>query len=503
MVRATGNIFFDVSDVNFTVTTFAITPQIVFDSFTVSAEDCPPANGSIDPGELVTANISLRNIGSGPATNLVAALAASSGVIPLSGVQNYGLLDPMGAAVSRPFTFLAAGVCGGSVTGLFRLTNGPTALASVTNTFLLGAPGPATNSFASVGAITIPNSGAASPYGSTITVAGLSGPITKLTVTLTNITHSHPDDLDVLLVGPGGQAVILMSDVGAGPNLSSATLAFDDAAASPLPDESAITAGTWRPTNVGVDEVFPAPAPAQPYGTNLSAFNGTIPAGVWSLYVFDDASSSGGSMGGWHLKIISQSSLTCCSNAVLPLLTLDDTSVIEGNTGRTDAKFPLRLSRPFAQTVLVNYATANGTALAGVGYAPTNGTAQFPPGQTNQTLRVGVMGDVLMEGNETFSLTLSAPMNATLARAAATGTILDDEVLLSATTVSNVHALLQFNTMTGVTYRVESSDYLPNTNTWDIVPGAALLNGTGGALQITDTNALAQPQRFYRVLHLD
>ena len=188
---------------------------------------------------------------------------------------------------------------------------------------------------------------------------------------------------------------------------------------------------------------------------------------------------------------------------VLPALTIADAAGIEGNAGRTDALFALQLSAPSAQVVTVNFATANGSALAGADYVATNGTAQFTPGQTNQTLRVGVLGDTLIESNEAFTVTLSNPANATLARATATGTILDDEVLLSAMTVSNAHVQLQFNTVTGAAYRVESSPFLPNTNLWNAVPGATLLNGTGGLLQLLDPNALAQPQRFYRVRRLD
>lgn len=503
MVRATGHIFFDVSDANFAITTFTPGPQIVFDSFTVGAEDCPPANGRIDPGELVTVNVALRNIGTAAATNLVAALAASGGVLPLGGAQNYGALAPLGAAVSRPFTFLAGGACGGSVTGLFRLTNGPTALPPVTNLFSLGASAPATNSFASLGSISIPTRNAATPYPASLTVTGLSGVILKATVTLSNLTHTYPDDLDVLLVGPGGQTVLLMSDVGDGPNLSNVTLTFDDAAPAALPDASAITAGAWLPTNVGVDETFSSPAPAQPYGTALSVFNGLSPAGSWSLYVYDDSNQDSGSIAsGWRLNLVTQGAATCCSNNPPPALTLDDAGVTEGNTGSAAMQFPLRLSRPSAQTVTVNYATANGSALAGADYAATNGTAQFSPGQTNQSIRVDVLGDLAFEGAENFTVTLTAPVNATLARAAATGTILDDDVLVSATTVSNAHVRLQFNSATGATYRVESSGFLPNTNAWDTVPGAALLNGTGGLLQILDTNALAQPQRFYRARQL-
>ncbi|MFF2290439.1 hypothetical protein [Peribacillus butanolivorans] len=50
-----------------------------------------------------------------------------------------------------------------------------------------------------------------------------------------------------------------------------------------------IVSGTYRPTNIGVSDVLTAPAPAPPYGSTLSVFDGTNPNGTWSLFVFDDA----------------------------------------------------------------------------------------------------------------------------------------------------------------------------------------------------------------------
>ena len=55
----------------------------------------------------------------------------------------------------------------------------------------------------------------ATPYPSTITVAGLAGQvITNLTVTLSNFSHTFPSDVSILLVGPQGEVCVLMSDVG-------------------------------------------------------------------------------------------------------------------------------------------------------------------------------------------------------------------------------------------------------------------------------------------------
>jgi hypothetical protein len=172
---------------------------------------------------------------------------------------------------------------------------------------------------------------------------------------------------------------------------------------------------------------------------------------------------------------------------------------VEGNSGRTDAVFPLQLSRPSQQPVTVAFATAGGSALSNLDFASTNGTAQFSAGQTNQTLRVAVLGDTLFEGNESFTILLSAPVNATLARSSATAVILDDEVRLSIATVLNAHARLRFNSVTGLSYRVERTDFLPNTNPWIALPGATLLPGTGNLIEVLDTNALANAKRFYRV----
>src|SRR5207253_7219073 len=103
----------------------------------------------------------------------------------------------------------------------------------------------------------------------------------------------YPDDIDVLLVGPSGQTVMLMSDAGGesgATGISSVTITFDDSAASAIPDESIITSGTYKPTNYAdthhgesVNDSFTASAPSAPYGTTLSVFNGTNPNGVWRL----------------------------------------------------------------------------------------------------------------------------------------------------------------------------------------------------------------------------
>ena len=154
--------------------------------------------------------------------------------------------------------------------------------------------------------IVIPSSGAASPYPSAITVTGMSGNITDVNVTLNNFSHTWTNDVDILLVSPTGQKLMLMSDVGGSASLSGLTITLDDAAASNLPG-SAFGSGTYRPTNIADgsgDDIFPAPAPAAPYGSTLSIFNGFAANGTWSLFVRDDVGGLSGSIaGGWKLSV--------------------------------------------------------------------------------------------------------------------------------------------------------------------------------------------------------
>jgi subtilisin-like proprotein convertase family protein len=129
----------------------------------------------------------------------------------------------------------------------------------------------------------------------TQTVSGQNGQIRNVFVYLRNISHSRPDDLDVLLVAPGGQTVMLMSDVCGGiPIPNGRTLRFNDDD-PPMPDGGPCTlpsgaGGNFRPTDViqPPETSLPAPAPPGPYGTSLDALNGLNPNGTWRLYIHDD-----------------------------------------------------------------------------------------------------------------------------------------------------------------------------------------------------------------------
>jgi CSLREA domain-containing protein len=115
------------------------------------------------------------------------------------------------------------------------------------------------------------------------------------------------------------------------------------------------------------------------------------------------------------------------AGVALPALSINNVTLGEGNGGSTPFVFTVTLSAPSATTVTVNFATANGTAVAGSDYVATSGVLTFAAGITTQTITVSVVGDTVVEGNETFFVNLSSPANATIAAAQGTGTIVDDD----------------------------------------------------------------------------
>ncbi len=158
--------------------------------------------------------------------------------------------------------------------------------------------------FTSAGGIIINDSGPATPYGTgnaAITVAGMTG-ATAVTVTLSEVIHTFPDDFAALLVAPNGANVLLFSGAG-GSTGGSWTWTFDDLAGAMLPTSGALSSGTFLP---GADDWFndlPAPAPAGPYGTSLAApLGGGGPDGVWQLFVVDFNSGDDGIIAGWSLN---------------------------------------------------------------------------------------------------------------------------------------------------------------------------------------------------------
>src|SRR5439155_988190 len=98
----------------------------------------------------------------------------------------------------------------------------------------------------------------------------------------------------------------------------------------------------------------------------------------------------------------------------VPSISISDVTVTEGNSGTTPAVFTVSLSNPSSQTIMVAFATADGTSHSGSDYVASNGTVVFAPGRTTKSITVQVNGDTTNEPDEIFAVNLTNPVNATI-----------------------------------------------------------------------------------------
>ncbi len=176
---------------------------------------------------------------------------------------------------------------------------------------------------------------------------------------------------------------------------------------------------------------------------------------------------------------------------LLPEISINDMTVTEKNTGTSNVTLTVTLSAASTQSVTLNYATSNGTAISGSDFIASTGTVTFAPGVTSRTIAVAVRGDSLDEADENFSVVLSAPTNATIADNTGIVTILDNDgpaisinnvaeiegngetkfatftVTLSAASPQAVD--VSFTTLPGTA--TEDTDYAKTTGTLSFAPG--------------------------------
>ena len=153
-----------------------------------------------------------------------------------------------------------------------------------------------------------------SPYPATVKVEGGDGPITHVKAFFT-LNHSDPDGLDVALVSPGGNGVVLMSDA-CGGNPISHTFVFDSTLGglNPLVDDGPCTSGAFRPSNFSPADNWPAPGPGGLTNTNLGALDNRDPNGDWKLFALNDVNAVGANtISAWGMEIT-----TATSEIVIP-----------------------------------------------------------------------------------------------------------------------------------------------------------------------------------------
>ncbi|MGA2852646.1 MAG: Calx-beta domain-containing protein [Verrucomicrobiota bacterium] len=218
-------------------------------------------NSIIGTNDTVTVLFAFRDAGGTNVADLKATLLATNGVTPNGpSTQDYGPLVYLGHSVSRPFTFTASGTNGQQIAATFTLTNGTSNIGKAVFGFTLGRW---VVTYSNTAPIYIPylnspnGAGPASPYPSIINVSGLSGTVVKTALTLTNISHTAPVDIDALLVAPNQFDTLFMAHAGGVNAINHATLKFDDAATNSLPQFGQITNGVYRPTGYQPVPNFP------------------------------------------------------------------------------------------------------------------------------------------------------------------------------------------------------------------------------------------------------
>jgi uncharacterized repeat protein (TIGR01451 family) len=198
-----------------------------------------------------------------------------------------------------------------------------------------------------------------------------------------------------------------------------------------------------------------------------------------------------------------------------PTIAINDVTLYEGNSGTTNAVFTVTVSPPPALPVSVTYDTSDGSALAPGDYISTNGVLNFAPGETNKSIVVRVVGDTLYELNETFSINLSSPSNATFLDNLGVGTILNDDPIptisisdatlaegnvgttsaVFAVTLSAPCGLLvtvSYTTANGTA--IAGSDYLATSGSLSIPPG---VTSTNISVTVNGDLTIEQDEVFY------
>ena len=273
------------------------------------------ANGAIGTSGTYGVQLFLQNVGNIPTTNLIATLQSGNGVTPVNGsnIFDYHVLTNGDPPVGGQFAFTANGTNGGTIQAVLQLVDGSANLGTATFTFTM----PVVQTFWSTNFISIPaqryipnpDSGPANPYPSALVVSNVAGEISSVTVTISNLIHSYPNDIGILLVGPTANCVLMSAAADYSTLAEPITVTFDQSAPLLLPEAGEIVSGSYQPADYyesqyNQTETFTgSPVPVGPYNTNLAVFGNVSPNGTWYLYVEDDSEGDAGAISnGWSLS---------------------------------------------------------------------------------------------------------------------------------------------------------------------------------------------------------
>lgn len=206
-----------------------------------------------------------------------------------------------------------------------------------------------------------------------------------------------------------------------------------------------------------------------------------------------------------------------------PTISINDTTITEGNSGTQNLNFTVTLSALSGKTITVQYSTAGNTAGSSDFTAISGATLTFNPGDPiSKTITVQIAGDTLSEANETFNVNLTSPTNATLADSQGIGTITDNDplpaltfsdltvsesvgnavvnVTFSPAVASGQVVSVQYITNSGTALAGSSNDYMTTSGTLTFVIGDTskpitipIVNDTKDEVNETFTLTLSSP----------
>lgn len=196
-------------------------------------------------------------------------------------------------------------------------------------------------------------------------------------------------------------------------------------------------------------------------------------------------------------------------------IAIENATATEGDDGSLAISFPVTVTPASAAAITVTVTTANGTATAGADYTAINGTTfTIPAGTTNIDLNATVLNDVIVESDETFTITISNASSGTIVTSQALGTIVDNDSAVlnlaavsqaegnSGSTAMNFIATLSRPVQGSVTAQFATSDLSALVSDADYVAASGTVTFPGGttsqtiAVQITGDTKVETEERF-------
>jgi hypothetical protein len=364
----------------------------------------------------------------------------------------------------------------------------------------------------------------------TVAVSGFTGAVTRISVALTGLTHTFPDDLDFLLVGPdGARNLVFFSDAGSTHDIADANFTIADTGAAPLPGSGQLVSGTTYqpadPEGFEFDVDFGSAtgginrATVNGTATFATAFNGIDPNGTWTLYARDDGTGDTGSLASWTLNIVTADDLEVDGTTGADTLVVTATGANSGSyvlngggavpfSGITSLSFngldsndTLTINNPtdglLAIPVLYDGGGQPGDALEILGgtafsttYTATGPSSGTIAGTTTEVQHVAVSG-----GSGTFTLTFNGQTTSPLAFNALSAVV--EAALDALSSIGGAGGSVNVAAAAGI-YEVTFGGSLAGTNvpqlTAGVIGGTSVVINTevqGGRTQAIDFTGLA------------